>query len=72
MLNNFINEFKNKYRSIISDLFYALNCNMTQCSNCKVISYNFQIYFFLPLEEVRKFKLNNNNIFNSFNNINNK
>ena len=46
---------------------------MTQCSNCKTISYNYQIYFFLifPLEEVRKFKLSNNNIFNSFPNINN-
>ena len=75
MFNSFTNEFKNENQSIISDLFYALNYNMTQCSNCKNIIYNYQIYFFLifPLEEVRKFKLQcnndvNNNIFNNFNN----
>ena len=73
MFDNFIENFKNNYRSVISDLFYALNYNMTQCSSCKVISYNYQIYFFLifPLEEVRKFKLMNNSRFNNFNNINN-
>jgi ubiquitin C-terminal hydrolase len=70
MLNNFIQNFQAENKSIISDLFYAMNCNMTQCSNCKTISYNYQIYFFLifPLEEVRKFKLENNNGFNNFNN----
>ena len=75
MLNNFFEHFKNNYRSIISDLFYAVNCNITQCANCNVISYNYQLYFFLifPLEEVRKFKLTNsigfNNNINAMNNI---
>ena len=43
---------------------------MTQCSNCNVVSYNYQIYFFLifPLEEVRKFKLMQNNGINPSNN----
>jgi len=43
-----------------------MNCNMTQCSNCKTIAYNYQTYFFLifPLEEVRKYKLTNNKGFN--------
>ena len=70
MFNNFASNFMKSYLSIISDLFYAMNCNMTQCTNCKTISYNYQIYFFLifPLEEVRKFKLMNNNRFNNFNN----
>ena len=70
MFNNFANYFTKSYLSIISDLFYALNYNMTQCSNCKAISYNYQVYFFLifPLEEVRKFKLSNNTGFNIFNN----
>ena len=52
-----------------------MNCNITQCGYCQKISYNYQIYFFLifPLEEVRKYKLQNNsqfmnNNFNSFNN----
>jgi len=76
MFNKFFQNFAQNYRSVISDLFYALNCNITQCGNCQKISYNYQIYFFLifPLEEVKKYKLQNNNIqfmnynFNNFNN----
>ena len=76
MFNKFFQNFAQNYRSVISDLFYALNCNITQCGNCQKISYNYQIYFFLifPLEEVRKYKLQNNNVqfmnynFNNFNN----
>ena len=62
MFNSFYENFQKNYKSIISKLFYALNCNLTQCSNCSTITYNYQIYFFLifPLEEVRKFKLKNN------------
>ena len=54
---NFIKE----NQSIISDLFYGINCNNTQCCNCNRNIYNYQIYFFIvfPLEEVRKFKNNN-------------
>ena len=70
MFQNFTKSFNNSNQSIISELFYALNYNMTQCGNCKTITYNYQIYFFLiiPLEEVRKFKLtdNNNNLQNNF------
>jgi len=75
MFNKFIQNFAQNYRSVISDLFYALNCNITQCGNCQKISYNYQIYFFLnfPLEEVRKYKVQNNNQFmnNNFNNFGN-
>ena len=74
MFNKFINNFKQTQKSIISDLFYALNCNVTQCSNCRVMFYNYQIYFFLffPLEEIRKFKMQNNDWFSGFinNNLN--
>ena len=72
MYNNFVNSFYKENNSIISQLFYALNYNYTQCANCNAGSYNYQVYFFLifPLEEVRKFKLMNNNN-NGFNNINN-
>ena len=67
MLQNFSENFVKTHNSTISDLFYALNYNITQCSNCKIISYNYQIYFFLlfPLEEVRKFVLMNNGGFNN-------
>ena len=68
MFNNFSKNFVKTQQSIISDLFYALNCGVTRCSNCKTCSYNYHIYFFLIfyLEEVRKFKLTKNNlIFNN-------
>ena len=71
MLNNFKENFKATNHSIISDLFYGVNCGMTQCSLCNCLSYNYQTYFFLvfPLEEVRKYKFSNFNQFNNFNNL---
>ena len=87
VLKNFLEDFANKNQSIISDLFYALNYTITECTICHMKLYNYQIYFFIifPLEEVRKFKLdnqfnfnngynnfyNNNMIMNNFNNFNN-
>ena len=67
MYNNYKADFKSKNNSIISDLFYATNCNLTKCNSCNNIIYNYQIYFFLifPLEEVRKFRINKNNNFNN-------
>ena len=77
MFNNFANNFMLQNQSVISDLFYGINCNVTECGNCRVKTYNYQAYFFIvfPLEEVRKYKLNNiqlNNFnFNFMNNNNN-
>ena len=70
VLQNFTNNFAQQNISIISDLFYAMNGTSTQCLNCKLIKYNFQIYFFLifPLEEVRKMKIEN--LTNQFNLMN--
>ena len=67
MFNRFAANFAANNQSIISDLFYALNCNVTKCGNCQTCSFNYQIYFFLifPLEEVRKFKYGNNNFYNT-------
>ena len=61
MFNYFAQNFISENQSIISDLFYGINCNTTQCCNCNRNIYNYQIYFFLvfPLEEIRKFKNNN-------------
>ena len=61
MLQKFTQNFISDNQSIISDLFYGMNCNITQCCFCNTNIYNYQIYFFLvfPLEEVRKFKNNN-------------
>ena len=65
--NMFINNFKAKNNSIISNLFYAINCNITQCGGCPNQTFNYQTYFFIvfPLEEVRKFKFGDNYLFNS-------
>ena len=70
MYNTFIQNFNDTNNSKISQLFYAVNYNVTSCQNCHVNTYNFQTYFFLifPLEEVRKYKLNNNQFMN-YNNI---
>ena len=69
MLNNFIQHFGMTNQSIISDLFYAMNCNMNQCSSCYNQTYSYQTYFFIifPLEEVRKLKLSNFNQFSNYN-----
>ena len=69
MLRNFMKEFTLNNRSIISDLFYAMNYSETQCTNCNCQMYNFQKYFFLVfhLEEVLKYK-NNNYQYDFFNN----
>ena len=79
VFNNFAQDFIKKNKSIISDLFYSMNCSVTECLYCHNKLYNYQTYFFIifPLEEVRKFKNNNNinnaNQFNlyNFNIINN-
>ena len=82
IFKNFMINFTSQNQSIISDLFYSMNCTITECLNCYNKLYNYQIYFFIvfPLEEVRKFKneqnynqyqfyfYNNNNYFNCINN----
>ena len=59
MLKLFLNEFDNKYHSIISDLFYGIMETKSQCLGCQKIKYNFQVYSFLefPLEQVNKYCL---------------
>ena len=61
MLNYFKKEFYKENKSIISDLFYGINGTKYQCSKCQYKKYNFQVGFFyiFPLEEVRKFVINN-------------
>ena len=75
VFNSFMKEFTQKNQSIISDLFYSTNLSITECSNCHISLYNYQIYFFIvfPLEEIRKYKLsqiNNNMVMNMNMNMN--
>jgi ubiquitin C-terminal hydrolase len=53
-LCKFLQDFKNNYSSIISDCFYGVLETKNQCSICKTLKFNFQIYSFLefPLEQV--------------------
>ena len=57
MRHLFFNEFKTKYRSIISNLFYGIMETKSKCQGCQKIKYNFQVYSFLefPLEQVNKY-----------------
>ena len=79
VLQNFIQKFNKENKSIITDIFYAINGNFIKCLNCNEYKYDFQTYFFLifPLEEIWKFKIqkyqsqfnliNNNSILNKQN-----
>jgi len=60
MLELFNNEFKEKYNSIISHLFYGILEIKSQCQGCKCIKYNFQIFSFIefPLEKVNQYCFN--------------
>ena len=61
MLNSFIKDFKEKFNSPISDLFYGMMEIKSQCQGCQIIKYNFQIYSFLEfsLKKVNQFCYNN-------------
>jgi len=55
---SFENEILREHKSIISDLFYGINRNETQCCFCNKMIYNYQTYFFInfPLEVVRQYR----------------
>jgi len=60
----FFKDFAKRYRSIISDLFYFTFEIKSQCCNCKLIKYNFQVNPFLefPLEQVNQYLFQNGKI----------
>ena len=62
--DDYLKNYLNENKSIISREFYGLVNSMTTCSNCQVTTHNVQSYniLFFPLEEVRKFKGYYNNI----------
>ena len=79
----FAQDFTLNNSSIISQLFYGVNQNMFECQVCKLnnmqrgittslIKYNYENFFFLifPLDEVRKYKAECNNMGNYYQNIN--
>ena len=58
VLNEFIQNFNNENKSVISDEFYGCVNSMTTCGSCNVTIHNMQAIniLFFPLEEVRKYK----------------
>ena len=60
----FFEDFRNNYRSIISNLFYFTIETKTKCLQCNYFKYNFQINYFIefPLEEVNKYLFMNNRL----------
>ena len=60
MLNIFLQEFKEKYNSPISELFYGIMEIKSQCQGCQIIKYNFQVFSFLefPLQQVNQYYYN--------------
>ena len=77
-LNNFINTYGPQNKCIINNLFYFIEKSQIQCGNpnCQFTTANFnsQPYLILPLEEVRKKKVNiivDNNMNMMNNNMNN-
>ena len=60
MLKLFLEEFKQKFNSPISNLMYGILETKSQCQGCNVIKFNFQIYSFLefPLQQVNTFFYN--------------
>ena len=61
MLNLFLQDFKAKFNSPISNLFYGTMETKSQCHGCQIIKYNFQVYSFLefPLQQVNQFCYDN-------------
>ena len=61
ILNYFKKSYYQENKSIICDLFYGINDTKYTCGSCNTNKYNYQISFFyiFPLEEIRKFKIQN-------------
>ena len=61
MFSFFQKNYFQKNKSIISDLFYGINGTIYECTSCHIKKYNYQVGFFyiFPLEEIRKFKIQN-------------
>ena len=60
MLKLFLDEFKEKFNSPISNLFYGILETKSQCKGCNIIKYNFQVYSFIefPLQQVNQYFFN--------------
>ena len=74
--NIFYEDYKRKFNSKISELFYAFQRTQIKCLNCFNSNFSYDVYFYLAfhLEEVKNFAINKINSKNSVlfnNNMNN-
>ena len=62
MFEIFYKDMKERYQSVISNLFYGILETKSQCSVCTKYKHNFQVYSFLefPLQQVNEFCFKNN------------
>ena len=60
MLKSFLDEYTQKFNSIISNLFYGILETKSQCKGCNMIKFNFQVFSFIefPLEQVNLYFYN--------------
>ena len=70
-LNNFLSSFTNNNQSIITNTFFFLENSQLKCCNCNNISGSFGCLsdIIFPLEEIRKYKINNYGINENFVNL---
>ena len=47
MFQEFVKDFTQRYKSLVSNIFYGTNCNVTQCTQCNTQLFNYQVYFFM-------------------------
>ena len=57
MLEYFLKDYIQQFNSPISNLFYGILETKSQCKNCNIIKFNFQIYSFIefPLQQVNHY-----------------
>ena len=83
VLNAFVRNFAIENYSLISSYFYGITQGQFECQRCKLklsqrsinlspIKYNYENFFYLefPLDEVRKFKAEQNNMLAQYQSIN--
>ena len=60
MLKSFLDDYTQKFNSIISNLFYGILETKSQCKGCNMIKFNFQVFSFIefPLEQVNLYFYN--------------
>ena len=59
MFQLFINDFQQKNKTILSDIFYGITRSIMTCNKCTITKYSFQTFNLLifPLKKVKEYKI---------------